>query len=173
MTRTRFAKTPGRLFMQYEGIIHDRANSFASTTGISADEFISEGYVIFMESIPKWDGSKASFGTWLYRRLTQGFSTFARKSGVLRDAPDSMPSEYGDENTSRILEFKELVQSLSTEARHVAQIILNGPAEALGIIGATHPRMLRGSLRRHMKKQGCSDTTIRYTFDEIKEALLA
>jgi len=162
------------LFKDHVNMIRDRAWSFHNTTGLDYDELFSEGLVIFMKAVQAWDG-KRKFSTVFYRILNNEFSTFIRKMDACPEMEaDTLPARVP--NPRQALQWKEKLEhfltGLSGEARHVAKLVLNGPAEAIGIIGTEPPRVVRGAIHRYLvRDRGVSHQKAWAVLKELREAM--
>ena len=135
------------MYEDHVNLIRRIAWRFAMLSGIDVEELISEGHLIFMRCIERWDGRRL-FSTFLYRCLENGFRTFCFKNDRPRDEEVIILDRAM--NPREHLSFKELIASLSDEAKHVAGLLLSGPAEALEILGTEPPKMIRGAIQRYL-----------------------
>lgn len=167
----RTKKRNEKLYLANIKMIQKKAWSYQRTSGIDIDELMSEGDMIFMRAIEKWDG-KRPFGTFLWTCLDNGFRKFMVKVDVPGDQeileslsdPEPVPG-------SRMM-FREIVEGLSKEARDVVTMILNGPAEALDIIGSEPPKMIRGAIQRHLVNDlGMTHRKSWEVINELKEVV--
>ncbi len=62
-------KTKDELLAKYHDMIRGAAWDAAKRWGLDVDDIISQGYLVFMDAIERFDSGRASFSTFLYSRL--------------------------------------------------------------------------------------------------------
>lgn len=161
-------------FSTYEKMIYERADSFANTTGINRDDFISLGHTVWVETLKKFNRKKGSFSTLFYIRLNYAFIYYARKfqppSDNAVDFEEHLMNSHSEWVPGVMLQFKEKVLNLSEEAQHVIHLLLESPVEALGIEGTEPPKIIRGKIRDALRDEGWKWKTIWTVFRELKKA---
>jgi len=145
----RTKKRNEELYLANIDMIRKKAWSYQRTSGIEFDELMSEGDMIFMTAIEKWDG-KRPFSTFLWVCLDSGFRKFIVKVDVPGDQGILETLSDGEPAPSRRMMFREILEDLSKEALEVVTLILGEPAEALGILGNEPPKMIRGAIQRYL-----------------------
>lgn len=144
-----------RLYSASQGTIRDLVAKFAGSNDHLRDELIGEADVLFMKAVTRYTG-RCKFNTFLCVLLRNGFAHFMSKYEPpyfdTREAGGPAPG--GDPSDS--CGFRDLVRSLSDEAREVMQILIDGPAEALQIIGTEPPKMIRGAITRFLRRRGAN-----------------
>lgn len=58
------------------GLVKKIALSFHQTTGLELQELISQGYLIYLESMNGWDPKKGKFSTYMWYCLSSGFKNY-------------------------------------------------------------------------------------------------
>lgn len=161
------------LYKQHEGILRQKALSFSQTTGRNFDDLMSEANWAFLYAVKTWDG-KRKFNTWLQVQLRGFLINICRKVRLPEEFdPDLLPAREPD--PYRRLCWKEkteqLLKKLSKEARHVVTLLLEGPSEALGIIGTEPPKVIRGAIHKYLLTQGLTHAKSWEILRELKEAV--
>ena len=176
-----------KLYEEVKPVIVARAVSWSETTGWDIGELISVGNWLFMRELHRkkgrFDPKKSSIKSWMRRRLDQYYCDYTqrlRKSTMAFVDPETLlileateamrpgtALPFKDARWSA--EFRETLIGLSEEAQAVAKILIDGPAEALGVLGSEAPRMIRGALRRHLRSLGWSVQEISRAFNELKD----
>ena len=142
-----------KLFGDHHNMIREQAHSFNRTTGFDYSELYSQGLVVFMNAVRKWDGVR-KFSTLLGVCLRRDFIKLTQRMDQPPD-PETREDEISrSPSPADTLLGKERVEGilagLSAEARHVVRLMLEGPAEALGILGSEPPRVIRGAVHRYL-----------------------
>lgn len=145
------------------------------------DDLLSVSNTLFMKACVTYDESRGGFHTHLHRVLTSNLCRYVGKVDIVPSLPetdegggtglDHLPDTTGNSCPRRALMFKETLANLSEEAREVAMIILNGPAEILGLVGNEPPKAIRGAIKNHLRDQGWDWPSIWQAFKELKEVV--
>jgi RNA polymerase nonessential primary-like sigma factor len=164
------------LWNQNNGLLHQKAKSFTSSTNLEEEDLVMEAYTPFQRAINTYkDSSDTKFSTYLMACVTQYFIRLANKNNaqsrgggsvdVSYEALEEIHKEGGDVSQSSftvecedysMVEFMELLNSLNlTDAERVAvEVLMEGErkgrvAEILNISNASvtyHIRQLRAKL---------------------------
>ena len=159
-----------RLYISSQGTIRDQVYRIAGSNDHLRDELLSDADMLFMKAVTRYNG-RCKFNTFLVVLLRNGFADFMRKyEAPLCEAPAvDEPAPSGDPSDS--CGFRDLVRALSDEARGVVQILIDGPAEALHIIGTEPPKMIRGAITRFLYRRGLNRPRARAVMDELRSAV--
>lgn len=163
---------------QYEKVkklITHKAHSFSRSTGYEVDELISQGNLIYCQTLQKYNpnnNNNAKFITLLYLNLDYGLINYTK---VL---DNQMPRSYGMEAAEtlpvaplqeRSTNIKNKINQLSTEAQVVANVIINSP-DVLFKNRALKPRLMYGAVRWYLKNNlSCTWKKTRATLDELRK----
>lgn len=161
-----------KLFNDYELLIYSRAWSWNERSGVGFDELYSEGLVVFMYAVGKWNPKRAGFGVFLRRCLDSKLNTFVCKTDVpseLQDQrhPTAPILDQPDELLMSLERMNELRRSISAEARFILKIFIGAPGEVLETLSMTPPKMCRGVIRRHLRDVGWSFPVIARAMAEL------
>lgn len=150
--------------MKYIDLIRKIAWSFHNSTGMEWDELMSEASLAYMEALQSYDPTKATLSTWVYICVRNRLRSFVAQRPDLIELPEG-PYTAACPHTS--LEFKELVMSLSEDAKIICRTIFEFPKEFLQL----PPKLTRGNLFRALRKEGWKAPRIWKSFHEIRQAL--
>lgn len=150
---------------------------------------MSESNRLFMRAFEKWDKERP-FSTFLFRVLTNGLIDFVRKTDVplsverlrIELGVPSTPDDDQDRDVSErtylpddktihpadSLHRKELLDGLSSDAKYIVRLLLEGPAEFIDILGSEPPKIIRGAIKNHLRDCGWKWADIWASFREIK-----
>ena len=161
-------------FLKYVGLIWKTAQSFQRSTGVDADELMSVGRTAFVAASLAWDKERGPFPPLMQRVLLNTFSHYVRRNplvtaegGTVRDKIVSNRPEW---HPLKALMSKERIYTLSEDGRYITWLLLNVPCEVFGIDGTQPPKMIRGAIRRALRKEGWSWKRIWRVNRELKEA---
>ena len=161
-------------FLDYVGLIWKTSQSFQGTTGVEAEELMSVGRSAFMGASQAWDRERGHFAPLFQTILRNVFSHYVRKyppvsaeGGTIRD---TIVCHHPEWHPVRALISKERVTRLSEDARYIVWLLTNIPCEAFGIDGTLPPKMIRGAIRRALRKEGWAWKRIWKVNHELKEA---
>jgi len=163
------------LYEEHKGILISRANYY-TTSGHVFDDLLSEANANFVRAFDTWDHERP-FKTWLYVCVNSGLLKFIKRNQAPRHEPE-FPLINADTAVTRVNPFREIcvreeIQNLSEEAREIVQIIIDGPADTLNIVGGEPPRKIRGLLLAYLRACGWTWPRIWRAFGEIKVAVAA
>ena len=136
------------------------------------EELIQEAASVFIKAAVAWDTSTCKFSTFLTVLLQHDLLRCARKFTPIPDLEVKEEDAISFLSPDRSLMFKEMVEGLSYEARHVVELLLTGPVEALGLIGTEPPKIVRGLIAKYLREK--RRLGIHAAWDvirEIKEAI--
>lgn len=161
-------------FLDYVGLIWKTARSFQRSTGVDAEELMSVGRSSFVGAALAWDKDRGHFPPLLQKVLRNVFSHYTKRYPPVTEAGgtirDRLFSNHPEWHPYKALISKEKISVLSGDARYVVWLLMNVPCEAFGITGATQPKMIRGAIRRELRREGWAWKRIWKTNNELKEA---
>lgn len=160
-------------YKKYELMINKISWTFVKSTGLPFEDFKSEGNMIYMESINKFDKNKdCEFSTYLYSRLItklknihrkkrQGINAFIIKNReVARNRPVVIHPETLTIN-------KLMFKSLSENTKEIINIVFNAPNDLIEMLPKKTISMHQ--LRQYLtKKKGWTQSRCNTSFKEIK-----
>jgi hypothetical protein len=136
---------------------------------IAWDELLSVAHIAFLKTERNWKESRGKFSTLLVSIIRNEFKLY------IRDMP---PLSYEQQveraslkySPSKAITLEDTVSTLSKEAKHVINLFLDGPAEALGIKGYEPPKIIRSLLKRHLiLERGWSHVTYHNAMNEVRQ----
>jgi DNA-directed RNA polymerase specialized sigma subunit len=162
------------LFAETEPMINYSASKFYRQYGGDSDDWVSEGYDIFMRAFDTHDGEH-SFKTWLgfllshimmerVRRKAMRNARLRRVANDLLDAPAREKPEFV---------LTEFMEELSEDARTVVGLVFDAPTEiriSLNDYGRETPYTIKKSVIEYLKDIGWAAARIAESFKEVKEA---
>ncbi len=167
------------LFTKHANIVNKMAHSFNKTTGCDFDDLQSEGNIAMFNAFDKFDEDKGyCLSTLVYRYVSTALLTFSRKQ--MKHTPicydDNIYTSHGFAaagNTEKQgqegkYEFLEGLAGIGEEAKMIAGIVLDSPAEALGIALDSSPTKIRVAIKKHMAALGFTKKATLGGINEIK-----
>jgi hypothetical protein len=159
------------LFEKHDLLLHKLSHQCASRCGRPEDEVYGQACYLFMHSLETYPVDKPHYklAQWIACVVRNGLIDWAHKYDLPPD-PETLPELTTDiPDPSKALMVKEWLAGLSGECREVAMIILDGPAEVLGLgTGMIVPKAVRGALRHYLRSRGWSWPRIWSTFTALK-----
>lgn len=155
-------------------MINKLAYSWNKTTQIDVETLKAEANVIFVECLNIHNPNKGRFSTLLYLKICNRFKNLIIK----RNAPKRhrIDVEFIDaitpapNNPEKQCIFKNLISNLSKEAKELALIVLEAPADLVEMLPV--PRISLYQLTRYMaKSKGWNPTTMVKAVNEIKNTI--
>lgn len=171
---TRTSKSVSELFEQHKKMILQQAWVFYKRNNgkIPIDELISEGTVIFMNAIRNYNSDKGiQFSTVLYTYLRNGMISFCSEwNKHMPETMEKLPEVIcKNANADGILSYKEYVNSLSSEAREVVNLLTNDFDKLAGFIKNPKPRFIRIALQKYLHLElRWDESKIKTVFNELK-----
>jgi len=163
MTKSKTTK----LYDKHISLIRKYAWKYA-TNEEEFKERMAQGNFIFMKAVNTWPKKDVLFSTWLVAILKREIMAFN-----IKNQPALEYTEYHSRATvlspDTSIMWKEKLSSLSSEASHIASLILSGPSEALNIINEP-PKMIRGAIVRYLKKRGNTTANSWKVMKELRES---
>lgn len=142
-------------------------------TGFEREELRAQANFIFMKCYDSFDPNRnCKFGSWLHTNVEHGLMKFVAKNWKVRtlDEVVEVESENHEWNPSKVLEFKDLLNSFSSEAKFVCQLLLDCPDEIIQTSDQHTPKYIRGYIRRHLISIGWTQNKIYHAFHDLREA---
>lgn len=154
-------REPNIHYEKYQLLIIERARSFTDTTGHDFEDLISQGNLIYCQARLYFnpDRTKCKFSVWLYHRLNDGLYSYTKRQRR-KNAPVTFAQEIeeyhlvAEATADRSMRLQMRLAELSAEAREVAHIILEGPAEALHLALGTGPRKIKAGIKKRLLDRG-------------------
>lgn len=128
-----------QLFLKHRNLIRKRAWVYAQTYKVEFEELEAQGYLIFLESLDKFDDTKAAFGTFLYWKLNglQDFC-YAKLKYQAPLASESFDDEDSESTPSRqqlkLQELAETSYALFLERLELAAAIMSLSSDACELL---------------------------------------
>lgn len=161
-------------YYQYYKMIHKLAAHYSKRSGatICREELFSVGLTALCEARLKWDPRKGPFGTFLYLKAKNSIITYAvKQSKFIRRCEELDPDIRVESTVESSLNVKQMVNTLTSGAQAVVDILFNCPYELMELAKNSAPKSIRGALSRYLRKLGWKQTTIHSTFNEIRKAV--
>ena len=153
-------------------LVIERVNSFHVTTGHDVSDLLSEANNAFVKALNSYDGS-IKFSSWLYKNVNNALKTFVTRKqrpmsieGVMENTPETRCFDRPD----CLLMFKDKLNSLSGDARFVADIVIKGAEEVTGAVCLNTPTRVRSGIKKYLKTLGWSRGACAKAFLEVSEA---
>lgn len=145
-------------YNNYVSLIHFLAHRYKASLGVDQEELFSEGNLVFCDILNKYDRSRGEFSTLLVHSITNHFKRLKNKKRIPSlNCGDFSLMEINSDNTPQSsAEFWSELDSLSSEAREMVDIVLSSHSEINQI----------GNLHSHFREAGWAWETI---WDSVKE----
>lgn len=166
---------PKPIYEDYADLLHHLAWGWTIGGVADHDTLMAVAHTAFMDALDSYDPKHGSFSHWLHIIVTNRLNDFVQRWNrmVPSDTETTMLSDLIENHhlewePRRRCSFKDRLANLSREARYVAGIVLDAPAEVLRMKKVPTPKSVRGALRRHLRKQKWSWPHIWKTFHELE-----
>ena len=161
------------LYERNKDLIQIYAHSFNKQYGLDVQDLVSVGEGAFMEALKsKPKELQYSFRAWFRSVLSNRMIDYAKKTDVpIHDEELEFKLKTDADNPYRLLAFKDALNELSSDARYIVDILLTSPCEVLEITGSEMPKIIRGAIIKHCRRENWSWSWIWSAFKEIKEML--
>ena len=148
--------------------------SYVRSTGLDFDELCSEAYLAYLEAAPSYDparGKKSTFIWNVVRNHINNLLKMKKEVPMDKEAMETLLEGREELDPERLIiaeeAWKELLNSLSPEARMICPLVSNGEV----YVNTDKPREARGIIARELKARGWSESKIWATFRELKQTL--
>jgi len=157
-------------YKENQRLLHLLSHQAAMRCGRPEEDLFGEACAIFMRATTSFDAERGvTFRTYLWRAVHNGLVAFGKKQDLAPD-PEHVPEPITTLTPDRRLMLMEWLDGLSHEAREVALIILNGPAEVMGISLQSLHRLSLDQIKRYLRKDlGWKWVTIWKALRELKQ----
>lgn len=173
-TGWRIVSVHGNRTPLYEGMhrmICKLAWQYARQTMLDAEDLINEGYLALLKVQDKYDPSRASRSTFVYWVVRNRFWYLAKRWPMGQELSEERLSE----NPSSLLEsshvFREVIHSLSDEAKDVVKLVLRCPQEICEMAKNGTSQCLQRAVTKILLKQGWIEERIVRAISEISTAI--
>lgn len=156
----------------YKKMIYKFAHKYENY-GLEFEDLVSEGYIVFYESLKTFDKTQGKFSTYLYWNLRGRFGV------ILRNKTDESMTKELDENIfdnrlpnpDQTIIFKEAMSKLSYEAQFIVGVVWDTPATLLKwcVEEMYSPKLTMRRIKRFLLMQNWKHTTINDGFKEIQQ----
>jgi len=142
------------IYRKYEDFVYWRAYSWNKTTGAELEELAGIAALNFIESFKSYDPSKAKLTTYARKRIDNAIKDWVSRE---RFEPE-LEEHHPDFPTSSPLQesnvkVKELLVSLSDEAKEVVLVVLTGLTEAFELTGDEKVSEIRRKIKAFLIKK--------------------
>jgi DNA-directed RNA polymerase specialized sigma subunit len=137
-------------YSQYQPLLHKLSHQCASRCGRPEAEVYGQACWLFTRACNGFDPAKGKLETFVYANVRNGLIKWGTKNCLPVD-PSDIPEQHTSITPRWQAETKEWLKALSAEAREIAAIILNGPAEVLELT-STNGKTMIGDLRKYLLK---------------------
>lgn len=168
-------------YEDYEKMIYKSAWYWHYKTGADIDDLIQEGFLTFHRAKETYNPeSGACFSTWLHHKLRDYTSRYSIGSIAMnphgRSSIDTVNNyisnnQKGFVDQERKHQFKEMLTSLSNEAKEIIELIFNSPSEFTELALEGTRRISPYFIKNYLLKNGWGHNTINKTLTEIKNGL--
>ena len=140
----------------HQKLIAERAWHWAKRTKRDFQELKAEGNLVFSEVIWKFNSSRSSFSTFLWKCLDTRFGNLAKGDWcqpTLEEIPLDFPSK--DSSPERTAMFEELIRMLNQDARTLVECVFETPQDLIWMLGhyGKAVRINRHALLKYFRKK--------------------
>lgn len=155
----------------YKNLIYKFAHRYENY-GLEFEDLVSEGYIVFYESLNTYDAKQGKFSTHLYWSLRGKFGIMLRNKTETKEL-DANVFDDRLPNPDKTIIFKEAMSKLSYEAQFIVDIVWDTPATLLTwcVEEMYSPKLTMRRIKRYLLKQNWKHTTINDGFKEIQQIL--
>lgn len=155
----------------YQKLIYKFAHKYENY-GLEFESLVSEGYIVFYESIKTYDETKGKFSTHFYWNLRGRLGIILRNKTEYKEL-DLNLADGCLPNANRTTIFKDTISKLSSEAQFIIDIVWNTPVELATwcIEELNAPKLTMRRIKRFLLLRGWKHTTINDGFKEIQQTL--
>lgn len=160
-------------YEDYKKMIYNMGWKWNRKLNLDVDTLVAEACVIFAEILNDFDEKKGKFSTLLYTAINNRFKNIMKEQrrfknqGILVEYLEELHAPIGDFENAYI--FKDLINSLSAEAKKIVSIVFNAPADLLKIL--PQPMLSLSQLTQYLVNAGWERTVVSKSINEIKEIL--
>lgn len=161
------------MYEKHENLLRKICHQFRNS-GIEFEDLMGIGNEVYILTLKEFEESrKIKFTTVLYSYVKNTIineiqRNKRRKNEIENENIDHFSDSIDIEK--RII-FMNGLNRLSKEAQEVVQMVLTSPSDILENAGISHPRKMRGCVRKKLKEQKWPERKIWKIFREIKEVL--
>jgi hypothetical protein len=158
------------LFASVEKLLYKQAWAAVAKYGIAFEDALSECHLAFVKATKQFqEGRGTKFSTFLQLKCQWHFLTLASQS---KRAPHFVEIELNEELVGvapvQHSPCLEAVEGLSSEAREIVGLLLETPAEILGVWSPIKPKQLLRRVKRYLqRKRGYSKARLEKAHEEI------
>lgn len=169
-------------YEDYEKMVYKSAWHWHYKTGADINDLTQEGFLAFHRAKETFKPeSGACFSTWLHYKLQDDTSydsignfaktQKARKSIKTVQHKDNPIYPGGYINQARGIQFKEMLTTLSSEAKEIIELLFNSPSEFTELALEGTRRISPYFIKNFLLKNGWGHGTIKKALAEIKNGL--
>ena len=167
------------IYPKYQKCIHKLVWKCVKRSRFSFDELLSEANLGFIKAVDTYDESKACFHTHLYTTVNGALQNYCNQIDRFNAFYPHINLTIVSKtpNPEQEYSFKNLIESLSKEAREVVETVFNTPSEMIELIKTMssnrqgHVHLRRSNLKQYFRNKGWSHKLINLVFLEIKSIL--
>ncbi len=143
-------------YEDYQKLIAARAWHWAQRTKRDFQELKSEGNLVFSEVVWKFDPSRSSFSTFLWKCLDTRFGNLAKGDWCqpnLEEIPLNLPAN--DSSPERMAMLEEAIRRLNQDAQILVECALETPQDLIWMLGCRGKavRITRSALLKYFRKK--------------------
>jgi hypothetical protein len=165
------------LFQSVEKLLCKQAWTASNRYGIPFDAALSECHQVFMKATEQFqEGRGTKFSTFLQLKLQWHFLTLARKhiQRATRFAEMELNEEVVGAAPEQHKPALEAVDGMSSEAQEIIEMLLETPAELLGVWDPVRPKQLLARVKLYLRsKHGYSKRRLEEAHKEIQTTFRA
>ena len=165
-----------KLFKQYEKLIWSRAHSFAKSTGHDVEELHAIGCLAFVDKVGKFNSERGALSTFVYHVVNNAIKEHIKNEQMQNhgELNELYNHSVVHPKIEREINLKQKIAMLGEEAREVADVLFNCPAEFLELFkvpkdySAHRPCHIKRALKEYFQKKGWHYNKVRKALKEIQ-----
>lgn len=171
-----------QLYPLYEKLIYSTCWRFKKRFGGEFDELVGEANLIYVNEVKRYyettmDSNKGELplSSWLAQKIWFGLTNKRNRhenkwANMVEHDEEKHPTH---ESAARHFGFVDLMDELSSDAKHMVNMLLDSPPHLKALIEDNNDSMrtIKYTLTKYLKTRGWGVTRIKHTFREIAKVV--
>ncbi len=165
----------------YINLMRKIAWSFHNTTGLPFEDLLSASFECFVHARKSYDPEKGAFSTYLYYTCRSSLINYCHSTyqmtehhrqpstPFLWEASHLLSEQVDYQDPEKICILRETLQTMPEEAKMIAKMVLESPAEFLAC--GDRPKLSRGAVKDKLRSMGWPWSLIWKGFRDLKYTL--
>lgn len=165
-----------KLYESHVNQLRKLAWGFVSPSlGVSFEDLLSVTHQSFMKACDKYrEGKGTKFNTFLHRVVRNDLINYikkeTRRAHLTGTSLENAPEGSSEENFRGSV-FRDLIASLSEDARDICGILIHSPTDILEVVAEDSGPMIQRKILRYYSRQGWKKCRVERAFLEISQII--